>query len=83
MFRVSADDLAEMYYTFKVPSKRARRNCIGVVFDSSSLTHLSCYDPTCHYGKCLVALSALAMGDSWAVEFAQQSHHNVLRSLAG
>ncbi len=83
VFRVSADDLAEMYYTFKVPPKRARRNCIGLVFDASSLKHLSCYDPNHHHGKCLIALSALAMGDSWAVEFAQQSHHNVLRSLAG
>jgi len=36
-----------------------------------------------HVGKCVVALNALAMGDSWAVEFAQQSHHNVLRFLAG
>jgi len=83
VFRASADDLAEMYYTFKVPTKRARRNCIGLIFDASCLKHLSCFDPSRHYGQCLVALSALAMGDSWAVEFAQQSHHNVLRSLAG
>ena len=83
VFRVSADDLAEMYYTFKVPPKRARHNCIGLEFAAASLKHFSCFDSSRHYGRCLVALSALAMGDSWAVEFAQQSHDNVLRSLAG
>lgn len=82
-FRVSADDLAEMYYTFKVPLARAKRNSIGTVFSSSELKHLSCYNPDEHYGPCVISLAALAMGDSWAVEFAQQSHHNVLRYLGG
>lgn len=82
-FRVSADDLAEMYYTFKVPLARAKRNSIGAVFSPSELKHLSCYNPDEHYGPCVVSLAALAMGDSWAVEFAQQSHHNVLRYLGG
>ena len=48
VFRVSADDLAEMYYTFKVPAKRARRNCIGQIFDASWLKDLSCFDPNRH-----------------------------------
>ena len=81
--RISADDLAEMYYTIKIPEQRAKRNSIGTVFRSHELSHLSCYDPSKHVGDCVVALNALAMGDSWAVEFAQQSHHNVLRFLAG
>ena len=83
MLRISADDLAEMYYTFKIPACRAKRNSIGLLFEAHELKHLSCYDPHVHVGKCVVALNALAMGDSWAVEFAQQSHHNVLRFLAG
>ena len=83
VFRVCADDLAEMYYTFKVPESRAKRNSIGTLFAASELTHLSCYDPAKHYGPCVISLAALAMGDSWAVEFAQQSHHNVLRFLGG
>ena len=83
MLRISADDLAEMYYTFKIPACRAKRNSIGLLFEAHELRHLSCYDPHVHVGKCVVALNALAMGDSWAVEFAQQSHHNVLRFLAG
>lgn len=81
--RVSADDLAEMYYTFKVPPSRAKRNSVGLIFSGHELSHLSCYDSSKHVGPCVVALNALAMGDSWAVEFAQQSHHNVLRILAG
>ena len=81
--RLSADDLAEMYYTIKVPLARAKRNCIGKVFSPDELAHFSCFNAEVHTGPCLLALSALAMGDSWAVEFAQQSHHNVLRVLAG
>eukprot|EP00435_Cladocopium_sp_Y103_P010900 s2474_g2.t2 len=83
VLRVSADDLAEMYYTIQVSEARAKRNCIGLLFDSSELRHLSCFNPEKHVGLCYVALNALAMGDSWAVEFAQQSHHNVLRFAAG
>ncbi len=83
MLRISADDLAEMYYTFKIPPCRAKRNSVGLLFDACDLKSLTCFNPQEHYGKCVVALNALAMGDSWAVEFAQQSHHNVLRFLAG
>ena len=81
--RISADDLAEMYYTIQVSEARAKRNCIGVSFHASELKHLGCFDPVKHQGQCYVALNALAMGDSWAVEFAQQAHHNVLRFVAG
>lgn len=81
--RLSADDLAEMYYTFKIPPARAKRNSIGRKFQAEELSHLSCFDASQHYGTCVIALNALAMGDSWAVEFAQQSHCNVLHVLAG
>ena len=81
--RISADDLAEMYYTIKIPEQRAKRNSIGMIFHHHELKHLQCFDPSKHFGNCVIALNALAMGDSWAVEFAQQSHHNVLRFLAG
>ena len=83
LLRISADDLAEMYYTIKVPEARAKRNSVGCLFDASELAHLSCFNSSRHHGPCVVALNALAMGDSWAVEFAQQAHHNVLRFLAG
>eukprot|EP00435_Cladocopium_sp_Y103_P053469 s2702_g17.t1 len=80
--RISADDLAEMYYTVKIPKERAKRNSIGKLFNASELQHLSCFDPSAHWGPCVLSLNALAMGDSWAVEFAQQAHCNVLRFLA-
>jgi len=83
VLRISADDLAEMYYTIKIPEARAKRNSVGKNFQASELQHLSCFDPSIHHGRCVVALNALAMGDSWAVEFAQQSHCNVLSVLAG
>ncbi len=84
MLRISGDDLAEMYYTFRVPETRARRNCLRVVFHHHEVQHMSCYDPSVHHGRKLyIALSALAMGDSLAVEIAQQAHHQVLFQLAG
>lgn len=71
MLRLSADDLAKMYYTMKIPEARAKkepkRNCIGLRFHAHELKHLSCFDPSRHYGTCFVSLNALAMGDSWAV----------------
>ena len=72
-----------MYYTVKIPEARAKRNCIGIKFKAHELSHLTCFNPDQHFGFCFVALNALAMGDSWAVEFAQQAHHNVLRFVAG
>lgn len=83
ILRVSADDLSEMYYTFKVPSERARRNCIRLKFAAHELSSLSCFNPDIHKGPCYVALSALAMGDSLAVEIAQQAHFQVLSQVAG
>ncbi len=83
VLRISADDLAEMYYTFKVPDQRAIRNCLRVKFKASELSHLSCFDPAKHYGDCYISLGALAMGDSLAVEIAQQAHHQVLFQLGG
>lgn len=83
ILRVSADDLSEMYYTFQVPSERARRNCIRLKFAAHELSSLSCFNPDIHKGPCYVALSALAMGDSLAVEIAQQAHFQVLSQVAG
>ena len=83
ILRISADDLAEMYYTFQVPDARARRNCIRMKFRPNELKELSCYDPDIHNCECYIALGALAMGDSLAVEIAQQAHFQVLVQLAG
>lgn len=81
-FRFCADDLSDFYYTFRVPKKRARRNCIGLPIYDSEIQDLSCYDPA-KSGPHYPALSTLAMGDSHAVEIAQASHHALLQIEAG
>ncbi len=83
MFRISADDLSDYYYTFRVSEARARRNSIRCVFKRSEIQHLSCFDPSHPGDEYLIALKTLAMGDSLAVEIAQQSHFNVLSRLCG
>ena len=80
---ISSDDLCEFYYTFRVSNKRAKRNAIGVPFDSEELSHLRCFDEAKHKGSLYVCLGTLAMGDALAVEIAQQSHLNLLRFRAG
>lgn len=79
---ISSDDLCEFYYTFQVTPQRAKRNAIGVVFRGSEFQTFHCYDPSLHSTDVYVCLSTLAMGDALAVEIAQQSHVNVLRTLA-
>ena len=83
VLRISADDLAEMYYTFMVPDERAKRNCIRMKFSPRELSQFSSFNPTEHTSSCYLALGALAMGDSLAVEIAQQAHFQVLVQLAG
>ena len=81
-FRFSAEDLTDYYYTFKVGEKRCYRNRIRLRFDADELQSFSCAPPA-GSGEYLLALNTLAMGDSLAVEIAQQAHCNVLRSLCG
>ena len=83
VYRFSADDLSDFYYTFCVPQKRSSRNAFRMVFKSSELSHLQCYSPDLDGHDILVCLATLAMGDNLAVEVAQQAHTNVLRQLCG
>lgn len=84
VFRFSADDLSDFYYTFKVGEKRALRNTFKLPLQSSDVCHLTCFDPKHHQGKTLlVCLSTLAMGDNLAVEIAQSAHKAVLSELCG
>ena len=78
VLRMCADDLGEMYYTFEVPPSRARRNAIRMVFQPEEVWHFSCFKKDLHMGPLVLALSTLAMGDSHAVEIAQQAHYIVL-----
>ena len=81
--RFSADDLTEMYYTFRVPPARAIRNTIRTKFRSSEVAHFRAFNPAVHRGYVFLCLATLAMGDQMAVEIAQQAHWNVLSFRAG
>ena len=80
---ISSDDLSEYYYTFQVSFARACRNAIGVKFEGRDFLDYACYDPALHNSPVYLCLSTLAMGDSLAVEIAQQAHYNLLKMLGG
>ena len=83
VFRFQADDLSDFYYTFRVPRKRALRNTFRLILDWQEVRHLKCFEPRFKNRSVAVALKTLAMGDSLAVEIAQQAHSNVLKQLCG
>ena len=84
VMRFSADDLSDFYYTFCVSEARSHRNALRMKFKGSELKHLSCFPADGDLeGMYLITLCTLAMGDSMAVEIAQQAHSNVLRQLCG
>ena len=83
MFRFSADDLTDFYYTFLVGEERAKRNAFKMVLDWHEVSHLKCFKDSLKGCRVMVCLKTLAMGDSLAVEIAQQAHANVLRFLCG
>ena len=82
-YRFNADDLTDFYYTFKVSENRASRNAIRQKFSWEELQHLQCVGDELRGKTLLVCLKTLAMGDSLAVEIAQQSHCQVLQKLCG
>ena len=80
--RFSSDDLREYYYTFIVSEARAKRNSLAMQFEAAELSHLKAFDPAKHSGRRLyIALRTLAMGDSLAVELAQEAHLHLLESV--
>lgn len=83
VFRFQADDLSDFYYTFRVPEKRALRNIFRLELHWTDISHLKCAHESLKHKKVAVALRTLAMGDSLAVEIAQQAHSNILKQLCG
>ena len=80
--RLSCDDLSEFYYTFQVPHQRATRNAIRMPLPRSAVQGFKAFHHSLGPGPFYVCLATMAMGDSLAVEVAQQSHHTVLATLA-
>ena len=83
VFRFQADDLSDFYYTFRVPEKRALRNIFRLELHWTDIAHLKCAHESLKHKKVAVALRTLAMGDSLAVEIAQQAHSNILKQPCG
>lgn len=83
MFRVSADDLSDFYYTFKVSPERASRNTFRMYPQSHEVADFQCYHDGLSGQTLLLTLNTLAMGDNLAVEVAQSAHSAVLRHLVG
>ena len=83
VFRFQADDLSDFYYTFRVPEKRALRNIFRLELHWTDIAHLKYAHESLKHKKVAVALRTLAMGDSLAVEIAQQAHSNILKQLCG
>ena len=73
---VSAEDLKDFYYFYKVNESRSRRNAIKCILHSSEIRSFRCFaqascSPSDRYVPCL---ATMAMGDRNAVEYGQQSH---------
>ena len=81
VLRVCAADFSEIYYTFQVPYAQARRNCFRMKYEPHEVSLFSVFNEDLRSTCVYLALNTLAMGDSMAVEFAQQAHYNVLSSL--
>ena len=82
VLRMNADDLSEMYYTFIVTDARARRNSLNMRFRAAELEGFKAFALCPVADEYVIALRALAMGDSLAVEFAQASHWMLLSTRA-
>ena len=83
VFRFSADDLTDYYYTFVVSDSRAKRNTIRMKFQGEQFKGFRCYRPELAGHEVQIALATLAMGDNLAVEIAQSAHRSVLQQLVG
>eukprot|EP00438_Fugacium_kawagutii_P027310 Skav202710 [mRNA] locus=scaffold654:644734:649143:+ [translate_table: standard] len=83
MFRISADDLSDFYYTFKVSHARALRNTFRIRLHSHEVQDFHCYHKEFEGKTLMLSLCTLAMGDNLAVEVAQTAHGSILRSLVG
>ena len=71
-------DLLDFFHQFIVSRARARRNHLQFVLTSDEARQFKAYSEA--LGERVVpCFGSLAMGDSWAVEFAQAAHASLLR----
>ena len=76
---VSTEDLREYYHCFIIEEQRILRNGLALKFRPSELRHLTCFSAALEKEQFVrPCLRTLAMGDSCAVGFGQESHLSVL-----
>ena len=78
MLRVSAADLRDFFYFFKVTPQRLQRNVLKGSISTAEAAQLFGYDCSGFADSEGRVRLGLAMGDSSACEFAQGSHLAVL-----
>ena len=73
---VSAEDLKDFYFFYRVGNSRCRRNAIKVTLTELEARQYKCFSNTSGSpsGRYIPCLATMAMGDRNAVEYGQQSH---------
>ena len=85
----SVDDLKDFYHAYPASEARARSTPVGPVFGIRDVRHLkACQDALkanriTHGDPIVCCFQGLGMGDHAAVDIAQESHVNVIRSFGG
>ena len=76
LLAVSAEDLKDFYYFYRVGEERCKRNAIKIVLSIEEARAFRCFQnaPCSPTGRYVPGLATMAMGDRNAVEYGQQSH---------
>ena len=85
----SVDDVKDFYHAYAASEARARSSPVGPSFHFSEVCHLKACQDALRDGKIrkddmlACCFQGLGMGDHAAVDIAQESHVNLLRSFGG
>ena len=82
----SVDDVRDFYHAYKASDARAKSSPVGPLFRSGEVAHLKAYQDAVAQGRVrpgenvACCFKGLGMGDHAAVDIAQESHVNLLKS---
>lgn len=85
----SVDDVKDFYHAYEATEARAKSSPVGPRFQFREVAHLNAYQAALAEGRIrptdslVCCFRGLGMGDHAAVDIAQESHVNVLRSFGG
>ncbi|CAE7269133.1 unnamed protein product, partial [Symbiodinium natans] len=83
----SVDDVKDFYHAYPASEARARSSPVGPVFRPGEVSHLKAFQEALaagrvtQGGRVACCFKGLGMGDHAAVDIAQESHVNLLRSF--